>query len=271
MSDVYVFDPERVYNTVATRYHEATSSLWPHVSHNGVRLARLQPGDRVLDVACGPGDFALRAAHAVGPGGEVTGLDISEEMLTIARRRAAVAGQDIQFRSGEMDAIPFHPERFDAVTCGFGIFFATDVPAALARMWELLRPGGRLVVVTLTPRFFTPLFDVFLDAARREAKRDLRELMPWRQTENPDVMLKLLADAGAPDPAVVCDDALLVMDGPETWDLIETGTGIHRIANEIRPEGAARARTAVYDFIRTERLQTMHLGALYATATKPML
>jgi ubiquinone/menaquinone biosynthesis C-methylase UbiE len=269
MSAVHVFDPETLYDSVADNYNRATSGLWPHVAANGIALARLACGAHVLDVACGPGHFALRAARAVGPTGRVMGVDVSEQMLTIARRHANAAKLDVDFRLGDLDALPFHAERFDAVTCGFGIFFSEDVPAALARLWELVRPGGRLVVVTLTHRFFTPLFDVFLEAAARQSPRDLQRLMPWRLTESPAVMRRWFAQAGAPDPRTVRDDALLVIDGPETWDLIETGTGIQRIATEIGAEAAARARAAVHDYIDTERIETVHLGALYTTATKP--
>lgn len=109
-------------------------------------LVGLRPGERVLDVACGTGDWARCAAARVGPRGRVVGLDISPEMLAVARRKDG-AGPDaapIAWREGSADALPLPDAAFDVVCCQLGLMFFPDRSAALAEMRRVLAPGGRL-------------------------------------------------------------------------------------------------------------------------------
>lgn len=104
--------------------------------------ARLRPGQRVLDVACGTGVLTCTAAQRVGPAGVVVGLDISPEMLAVARRKPFA----IEWVDGRAEALPFPDARFDAVVSQFGMMFFDDRVAALREMRRVLRPGGRLAV-----------------------------------------------------------------------------------------------------------------------------
>jgi SAM-dependent methyltransferase len=104
--------------------------------------AGIGPGQKVLDVACGTGVLAREAASRVRPGGTVTGLDRNDGMLAVARRKAP----EIEWRQGEAEALPFPDGRFDAVVSQFGLMFFEDRVLALAEMWRVLGPGGRLAV-----------------------------------------------------------------------------------------------------------------------------
>lgn len=110
-----------------------------------VSFFRASPPGRVLDVACGTGDFVCALVRA-SPGSEVTGLDFSEEMLRIARRRMPGAS----FVQGDALALPFEAEAFDAVTVGFGLRNFVDIPKALSEMARVLKPGGSLVILEAT-------------------------------------------------------------------------------------------------------------------------
>lgn len=105
-------------------------------------LAKLEPGDRVMDVACGTGVLALVAAARVAPGGSVVGLDLNAGMLEVARRKAP----EIDWREAPADAIPFEDCEFDALVSQFGLMFFPDKKRALEEMLRVLRPGGRLAV-----------------------------------------------------------------------------------------------------------------------------
>jgi ubiquinone/menaquinone biosynthesis C-methylase UbiE len=109
-----------------------------------VALAALQPGTRVLDVACGTGVVARQAAQAVGTTGQVTGLDINEGMLRVARTVAPPVGAPITWREGSVMAIPFPDASFDAVLCQWGLEFFPDRAQGLREMARMLVPGGRL-------------------------------------------------------------------------------------------------------------------------------
>jgi len=109
---------------------------------------RLEPGERVLDVGCGPGATTLEAARRVAPGGAAVGVDISAALLDVARQRAAAAGVDnVEFLEGDAQVHPFGDAAFDAVISRFGIMFFEDPDAAFANLGHAVRPGGRLVIV----------------------------------------------------------------------------------------------------------------------------
>jgi demethylmenaquinone methyltransferase/2-methoxy-6-polyprenyl-1,4-benzoquinol methylase len=114
--------------------------------------------DRVLDVCCGTGDLAIAARRA---GGDVVGLDFSEQMLERARRKAP----EIEWVRGDALALPFEDESFDAATVGFGVRNVEDLEAALRELRRVLRPGGRLAILEITTpvgalaRFYRLWFD----------------------------------------------------------------------------------------------------------------
>jgi SAM-dependent methyltransferase len=108
-----------------------------------------RPGERVLDVACGSGAVTRQAAQAVGPTGQVVGLDISTEMLAVARNVNGENGAAIiDWREGAADALPYADESFDIVTCQFGLMFFSARPAALKEMRRVLAAGGRVALMT---------------------------------------------------------------------------------------------------------------------------
>jgi ubiquinone/menaquinone biosynthesis C-methylase UbiE len=111
-----------------------------------VALAALQPGERVLDVACGTGVVARLAAQRVGPTGTVAGLDLVPEMLTVARALPPPPGVPITWHEGDACAMPFADAAFDVVLCQQGVQFFPDRTAALREMHRVLAPGGRLAL-----------------------------------------------------------------------------------------------------------------------------
>jgi ubiquinone/menaquinone biosynthesis C-methylase UbiE len=107
-------------------------------------LAELPAGERVLDVATGTGVVARLAARRVAPGGSVTGLDLNEGMLEVARRLALPPGLTVDWRQGSALALPFSDGAFDVVLCQQGLQFFPDRLKALQEMRRVLASVGRV-------------------------------------------------------------------------------------------------------------------------------
>jgi SAM-dependent methyltransferase len=113
-----------------------------------VEAARVAAGDAVLDVATGTGNAALAAARR---GAEVTAMDLTPELLEIARGRAAEEGMEIAFGEGNAEELPYDDEEFDVVTSVFGAMFAPKQAATAAELLRVTRPGGTIAVTAWTP------------------------------------------------------------------------------------------------------------------------
>lgn len=111
------------------------------------RLA-VRAGEAVLDVACGTGNAAIPAAQA---GARVTGLDLTPELLDVARRRAAAAGVAVDWQEGDAEDLPFADGSVDVVLSTFGCMFAPRGEVVADELARVLRPGGRLGLCTWPP------------------------------------------------------------------------------------------------------------------------
>ena len=108
-------------------------------------VADLHPGEVVLDLGSGAGTDVLISARRVAPGGRAIGLDMTAEMLELARRNAAEAGVDnVEFLQGYMEDIPLHDDSVDVVISNCVLNLAADKNIVLAEAARVLRPGGRL-------------------------------------------------------------------------------------------------------------------------------
>ncbi|HEX3703259.1 MAG TPA: class I SAM-dependent methyltransferase [Vicinamibacterales bacterium] len=113
--------------------------------------AHVAPGLRVLDVACGTGVVAVTAARL---GAQVTGLDLTPELLAVARDNARIAGADVAWHEGDVENLPFDAGAFDVVVSQFGHMFAPRPDVAIGQMLRVLKPGGTLAFATWPPELF---------------------------------------------------------------------------------------------------------------------
>jgi ubiquinone/menaquinone biosynthesis C-methylase UbiE len=140
------------------QFKEAQKEGWAHFAPleehtipEAARLAkhaRVRPGQRVLDVACGTGVVAVTAARL---GARVTALDLTPELLAHARRNGETADVEVEWHEGDVEELPFGDAAFDVVLSQFGHIFAPRPEVAVAEMLRVLKPGGTIAFSTWPP------------------------------------------------------------------------------------------------------------------------
>jgi ubiquinone/menaquinone biosynthesis C-methylase UbiE len=118
------------------------------VAEQFVERLNIQPGMKVLDVACGSGNLAIIAAQK---GADVTGIDIADNLIDAAKKRAETAGLDIKFEVGDAEAMPYEDNSFDLVMTMFGAMFAPRPEVAASELVRVCKPGGTIAMANWTP------------------------------------------------------------------------------------------------------------------------
>jgi ubiquinone/menaquinone biosynthesis C-methylase UbiE len=198
------------WNEVAEEYARVSRNLTPQAAGPLLDAAQVTSGDRVLDVASGPGWVA---AEAAGRGADATGLDISASMVEGARRRHPT----ITFEVGSAEEMPFEDGSFDAVVSAFGMPHFADHAAVFAEVRRVLRPSGRLAVASWNPPATNPFFAVALGAIAQCGSLDVDlpvgvDMFTWADD---DACRELFSRAGlGPHTRTPVDLLLVSDDGP---------------------------------------------------------
>ena len=142
-----------------------------------VQAADPKPDERVLDVGCGTGIVARKVAARLAATGRVTGVDLSSNMLTVARATAARMGLTIEWREGNAERLPFHDNAFDLVLCQFALMFIADKEAALSEMRRVVAANGRVLITVWQGldrhSFYQTLHKVIQDRVGISALQDI--------------------------------------------------------------------------------------------------
>jgi SAM-dependent methyltransferase len=162
-------------------------------AHRLVEAAGVRSGERVLDVACGTGAVAQVALERVRDTGAVAGLDLSAEMLAVARRKLP----DVDLHEGRAEKLPFGDGVFDVALCQFGLMFFENRAQAVREMLRVLREGGRMAVVVWDSLERSPGYAALTDIV--EARLGPEAGAPIRASfslGDPDQVAALLQEAG---------------------------------------------------------------------------
>ncbi len=138
------------------------------LNHRLVADARLRSGMRVLDLGSGTGYPALLAAQTVGPSGNVTGIDLAEQMLEAARRKAAsLKLSNITFKTGDVTTLPFEAASFDAITTRFCLMFLPEIPKAVAEIARILKPDTWVAAAVWSAPEKNPYLKIPIDGIKQ--------------------------------------------------------------------------------------------------------
>jgi SAM-dependent methyltransferase len=155
--------------------------------------AGIEPGQEVLDAACGTGVVARTVADRLHGSGRVVGLDLNPGMLAVAHR----VRPDIEWRQGDVAALPFDPDSFDRVLCQMALMFFPDRAGALREMGRVCRPGGVVAVCVPAALADQPAYGPFVDMAVHHAGDAARSLLgAYWSCGDPDELAGLFAAAG---------------------------------------------------------------------------
>ena len=262
------FDPKGTYDAASLDYERGSRAFWEQLSSRTVALASPVAGESVLDVPCGTGPSVVAAARAVGPDGQVLGIDFADQMLAIAQEKVTVAGlANVDLRASDMTDLELPPGSFDVVLCVLGLFFVDDMPGLVRSFWGLLRPGGRLAITVLGDQFFTPMLDVFVDAVHAE-RPGFDVVEPWRRTEDRGTLEAIMTDAGVPASEIQSEVDVIAVE-PSDWWRIVLGTGLRRTAMALDNDEAERVRGRCERFMRENDVRQVELSSHYIIAVRP--
>jgi ubiquinone/menaquinone biosynthesis C-methylase UbiE len=203
-------------NALRTQLHQmwsAVASGWAEhadfadargaaVTEGMLELAALQPGARVLELACGPGGLGLAAAQRIGPDGEVVISDVVAEMTAIAAARASALGLgNVSTRELDIESLDEVDACYDVVLCREGIMLVQDPVLAAGEIRRVLRPGGRVVLSVWGPRQRNPWLGVLLDSVSAQLGAPVPPPgVPGPfSLDDPDRLEKILSEAGLID------------------------------------------------------------------------
>jgi SAM-dependent methyltransferase len=223
--------------------------------------AGLQRGERVLELACGPGGVGMAAAAIVGPGGAVVLSDIAPEMTAIAAERAKNAGiTNVTTREVDLERIDYPEAAFDKVLCREGLMLVPDPASALREVRRILRPDGRAVFAVWGPRDRNPWLGVLFDAVT--AQTGLPVPPPGVpgpfSLEAPGALGELLTGAGFTGIAVrEIPTPMRTSSVDEWWSLVPSLAGpLARVLQSLPAEVSAAIRgrvdVAMADFATPE-------------------
>lgn len=228
--------------------------------------ARVAPGALVLDVACGTGVLARAAAKRVGGAGKVTGLDINDGMLAVARRSTG-----IDWEKGSVDALPFADRSFDAVTCQFGLMFFPDRTRALQEMIRVLRPGRTLAVATWDDAAASPGYAAMIDLLQRLFGRGIADALraPFN-LGNPATLRKVFEDAGL-EPRIATHAGTARFESIDAWVRTDIkGWTLAEMIDDAQYERLLQAaRVEMQQFVTADGTVAFAAPAHIATVTTP--
>lgn len=216
-----------------------------------VDAAALAPGQKVLDVACGTGIVARAAAERVGAGGAVTGLDLNDNMLAVARRLRP----DIEWKKGDAAQLPFADESFDAVLCQSALMFFPQPVQALREMARVARGDGTIAVQLWGALASQPAYSPFVDVAARHAGPEAVSLLSaYWSLGDMDAMKGMFDESGLEVTSVLKRLEPALFDSID--ELVHTEVDSTPLAERIDAEAYRRiiedSRAALRSFVKED-------------------
>ncbi|MGD0794503.1 MAG: methyltransferase domain-containing protein [Dehalococcoidales bacterium] len=262
--------PEPGFNLVHDVYDNV--KFLRNVAERLVVRAKLVPGQRVLDVACGTGWATMAAARAVGDKGRVAGVDIADKMLDIARKKTVAAGlSNVDYRPGDAEVLEFDDNSFDVVICASSIFFLRDIPKALHEWHRVLKTGGTLAFTSFGVGYMQPLNKLFNERLAQYEGQAQSGQSPTERTDTTDKCREFLKQAGLAEIKIVTEQLGYYFEDAHAYWQEMTSTAIKFILNRLSPDKLEKFKAehlAEVESLRTDRGIWMNAPVHFSVAKK---
>jgi ubiquinone/menaquinone biosynthesis C-methylase UbiE len=217
------------WNAIAAGYDRYVTEPGRQVAEDALHLAGLQPGMRVLDVACGSGAVSLPAAHL---GAQVTAVDLSPAMIELLTTRARTLGiSNLEGRVMDGHALDLSDNTFDIAISQFGVMLFPDLPRGLREMTRVTKPGGKVVLVVYAAPATIDFLGFFIGAMHATIPGftglpDNPPPLPF-QAADPDVLRHHFVTAGLTDIRIEPGaEVLQFQTGQQLWDWVANSNPI---------------------------------------------
>lgn len=146
---------KKMFDNIAPEYDKLNHILSLNIDKRWRKKAVRELADeprplKVLDVACGTGDFTIEIAQKVAPGSEVVGVDISDGMIAVGVEKLAKLGLDVNLEVADCESLPYDDNTFDRISVGFGVRNFEHLELGLSEMYRVLASGGKLIILELS-------------------------------------------------------------------------------------------------------------------------
>lgn len=254
----YKLSQRKGWDSVANswqKWWKTTENSAAKVSGRLIELAEIRPGSKVLDLATGIGEPSLTVAREVGVEGHVLAVDISPQMLHIAKERAISLGLQgiVDFKVGDTETIGLPSSTFDAALCRFGLMFLPDLKAGLQNIYKSLVGGGRLAAAVWASPDRVPFISLALDTVLKETDGQLPVGMPGPFSLSDENILKaVLIEAGFGDIVIERINVIFDFDSADAFTnfIYETASPIQAILAHQTVERRKEVLSAVTEAVR---------------------
>lgn len=227
------------FNVASIGYDRPAMRFFDQSAERLVKCVSLEGHENVLDVATGTGKVALAAAARLKKG-SVTGVDLSEGMLLVAKRKARYAGlTNASFLRSDVDALRLSRKNLDGLFCGFGVFFWSNMERSLSRLLETVKPDGFVAISSFAKGSFEPQSGLCLSRFHRYGVK-LPKSYTWERLGSIKQHKILFQKVGLKNIRSHKKQMGYYLDGSESWWDLVRYTGFRSFLNKLSPSQAKR-------------------------------